>query len=290
LIQQEKSMPFLKIRGFNCRYEHQQIDPAAPTVVFLNGIMSAAESWNAAAQTVQDMGYNTLCYDYRGQWRSEVTPGPYVMQDHRADLNALLDALRIEQAHFVGTSYGGMVAMPFAAQHPSRAASLILIATAAKIRPPSYAIVKGWRDLANEGDLERLFLNMVPNLFSAHTLEENPDLPNKRLRGLTRALSELPDFLRGQVLLHDAHYLELLGEGLTAQLSSIQCKTLVVSAEQDLLYPPSDSSHIAHHIPGAEHIIITDAGHAVVAERPAIINTLIAGHLTSIVGCSIVKR
>lgn len=274
-------MAFMNLRGFNCYLDHQVISPGAASVVFLNGIMSGIESWNPTAQTVRSMGFNTLCYEYRGQWRSETTPGPYAMQDHREDLQALLASLGIERAHLVGTSYGGMVAMPFAAAHPELVQSLVLIATSAAIRPPSYAIVKEWRELAVQGDIDRLFLGMVPNLFSPRTLREFPELAERRLAGLKKALRELPDFCQGQVLLHDAHFREMLGEGVTAQLANITCKTLVVSGEQDLLYPPLDSHHIARHIAGAEHVIVADGGHAVVAERPEIINTLVAGHLAT---------
>jgi 3-oxoadipate enol-lactonase len=274
-------MPSIDIRGFDCYYDYRETKPGAPVVLFLNGIMSGVESWNHAAQTAQQLGFNTLCYEYRGQWRSQVTPGPYTMQQHRDDLSALLDALHIEKAHFVGTSYGGMVAMPYAAMHPSRVASLVVIATTARIRPESYAIVKGWRDLSAEGDVEKLFVGMMPHLYSPRTLRDNPELAEKRVRGLKRALADFPDFCHGQVLLHDAHYLEMLDEGVTALLGEIQCKTLVVSAELDLLYPPSDSAYMAQRISGAEHVIVADAAHAVVAERPAIVSTLMAGHLST---------
>lgn len=275
-------MAFIQINGFNCHYEYQQINPAAPTVLFLNGIMSGVGSWKHATQAVQKMGFNTLSYEYRGQWQSEVTPGPYSMHQHREDLQALLDALQIEKAHFVGTSYGGMVAMPFAAINPTRVASLVLIATSARIRPPSYEIVKDWRDLADEGDVAHLFSKMVPHLFSKRLLREKQDWIDRQLQGMIKALQGLPDFCRGQVLLHDAHYIEMLGEGVTAQLANVTCKTLVVSAEHDLLYPPLDSSDIAHHIAGSEHVIVADAAHAIVAERPAIVSDLISGHLASL--------
>jgi 3-oxoadipate enol-lactonase len=276
-------MPSISIRGFNCHYEYQELKPSNPTVLFLNGIMNAVDAWKHAAKAAQKLGFNTLSYEYRGQWRSEVTSGPYSMHDHREDLVALMDALHIEKAHLVGTSYGGMVAMPFAAIHSARVESLVLIATSARIRPPSYEIVKDWRDLAEDGDIAKLFLKMVPQLFSEQTLREIPDLAATRLEGMKKALRNLPDFCRGQVLLHDAHYLEMLGEGVTSQLKNIACKTLVVSAEQDVLYPPLDSSYIAHHVTGAEHVIIADAGHGVVAERPEIVSSLICGHLTSFI-------
>lgn len=274
-------MAFISIRGFTCYYDHQVVSSSAPTVIFLNGIMSGIESWNPQAKAAQAAGFNVLRYEYRGQWRSSGTEARFTMADHREDLKALMDALQIEQAHLVGTSYGGMVSMPFAAAYPLRALSLMPIATAACIRPPSYTIVKEWRDLAEGNDVERLFRGMIPNLFSPRALREKPELVGRRLEGLKQALQELPQFCRGQVMLHDAGFEELLGAGVTAQLAQVRCKTLVVSGEQDLLYPPLDSAHIAHHIPEAEHVIVAEAGHAVVAERPGVINTLMLGHLAS---------
>ena len=121
----------------------------------------------------------------------------------------------------------------------------------------------------------------MPNLSSPRPLAAGPALIARLLHGLKNALRDLPDFCHGQVLLHDAHYLDMLGDGITAQLADIHCKTLVVSAELATVYPPSDYRHIAQHIAGAEHVIIASAGHAVVAERPATVSTLMTGHLLS---------
>jgi pimeloyl-ACP methyl ester carboxylesterase len=257
------------------------VSQSAPTVIFLNGIMSGIESWNPQAKAAHAAGFNVLRYEYRGQWRSSGTDARFTMADHREDLQALMDALGIARAHLVGTSYGGMVSMPFAAANPERALSLMPIATTACIRPPSYTIVREWRDLAEQDDVERLFRGMIANLFSPRALREKPELVGRRLDGLKKALQELPEFCRGQMMLHDASFEEMLGQGVTAQLAQVRCKTLVVSGELDLLYPPLDSAHIARHIPGAEHVIVAEAGHAAVAERPGIINTLMLGHLAS---------
>lgn len=56
--------------------------------------------------------------------------------DQAAALAALLDALGIHRAHaFVGSSYGAMVALAFAARHPQRAERLVLLAGAHRAHP-----------------------------------------------------------------------------------------------------------------------------------------------------------
>lgn len=61
-------------------------------------------------------------------------------EDQADALAALLQALGIAQAHaFVGSSYGAMVALAFAARHPRRVARLLLLAGAHRAHPLSTA-------------------------------------------------------------------------------------------------------------------------------------------------------
>ncbi len=64
-----------------------------------------------------------------------------ISSDDQADaLAALLQALHIAQAHaFIGSSYGAMVALAFAARHPRRVDRLVLLAGAHRPHPLSTA-------------------------------------------------------------------------------------------------------------------------------------------------------
>jgi pimeloyl-ACP methyl ester carboxylesterase len=62
----------------------------------------------------------------------------YTLHDMVADTAGLLDALRIERAHLVGVSMGGMIAQLLAAHHPRRVASLTSIMSLAN--HPWYSI------------------------------------------------------------------------------------------------------------------------------------------------------
>lgn len=273
-------MPQTTINGFRCHYDYVEHRPGAPTVAFLNGIMSPLESWNPQLAVIERLGWNALRHEYRGQWRSEVPPGSYSLRQHADDLAALMDHLNIPAVHIVGTSYGGFVGMSFAPVYPQRCLSLMLIASTARIRPLSQAMVRNWRDWAAAGDVEALFRGMLPDLYCERVLRGDRGLVERRLGAIRDGTRELPDFCRGQVALHDTSFKDLLSEeGIAPQLREVRCPTLVVAAEFDRLYPPQDSAYIARHIPGAEYLLVPDAGHAVVAERPETINLLMAGHL-----------
>jgi pimeloyl-ACP methyl ester carboxylesterase len=77
----------------------------------------------AAAASVE-----VVLYDLRGHGMSDRPARGYAIATLVEDLRALLDALGIERpVELVGNSFGGLVALAFAAAHPARVAKLVLI-------------------------------------------------------------------------------------------------------------------------------------------------------------------
>jgi pimeloyl-ACP methyl ester carboxylesterase len=54
-----------------------------------------------------------------------------------------------------------------------------------------------------------------------------------------------------------------------AQFHGIE--TLVVNGTQDLLTPPEHSEEIVKLVPGAEHVVINEAGHIIMLEHPEVV-------------------
>ena len=71
--------------------------------------------------------YRTVRHDMRGFGRSPMVEGAY---SHHADLRALLDALEIDRAAFVGCSMGGATVIDFALENPGRVEALVLVGSA----------------------------------------------------------------------------------------------------------------------------------------------------------------
>ncbi|MFQ5675703.1 MAG: alpha/beta fold hydrolase, partial [bacterium] len=73
--------------------------------------------------------YRVTLYDLRGHGGSGMPASGYTTEDMATDLDALLDEIGIAQAHLVGHSYGGAVALHYALNHPDRVVSLTLADT-----------------------------------------------------------------------------------------------------------------------------------------------------------------
>jgi pimeloyl-ACP methyl ester carboxylesterase len=74
--------------------------------------------------------YTVITYHRRGCGLSEAPAGPWYMETLVEDLRGLLDHRGIEQAHIMGSSAGGPVAMQFTATYQERVSCLVLVNTA----------------------------------------------------------------------------------------------------------------------------------------------------------------
>lgn len=79
--------------------------------------------------------YTVIALDNRGAGRTDKPDIPYSIEMVADDTAGLLTALGIKQAHILGTSMGGRIALALALRHPEQVKSLILVSTVAK-RPP----------------------------------------------------------------------------------------------------------------------------------------------------------
>ncbi|MEP6799010.1 MAG: alpha/beta fold hydrolase, partial [Lapillicoccus sp.] len=50
-------------------------------------------------------------------------------------------------------------------------------------------------------------------------------------------------------------------------------ETLVFNGDQDILTPPEHSEAIVRALPGAEHVIVRDAGHVIMLEHPDLLSS-----------------
>ena len=123
---------------------HAQVDgpPGAPVLVLLHSLGTSLHVWDEQAAALAG-AFRVVRADLRGHGLSEVTSGPYGMEQLADDVLAVLDALGVGQAHVAGLSIGGMVAQAVAHRAPARVASLILCDTAMAIPPAQL-----WRDRA----------------------------------------------------------------------------------------------------------------------------------------------
>src|SRR5437764_257406 len=100
-------------------------------VVLLHGFPELAYSWRHQLPAIAAAGFRAIAPDQRGYGNSSAPPevGAYGITELTADLVALLDALKIDRAIFVGHDWGGFVAWAMPVLYPERTAGVIGVCT-----------------------------------------------------------------------------------------------------------------------------------------------------------------
>lgn len=97
-------------------------------VICLHGLTRNSADFEVVAPRIASLGRRVIAPDTRGRGRSADDPDPahYAPPVYVQDVIAILEALEISQAVFVGTSMGGLVTMVLAAFAPERIAAAVL--------------------------------------------------------------------------------------------------------------------------------------------------------------------
>jgi pimeloyl-ACP methyl ester carboxylesterase len=136
---------------------------SGPAVVFVHGFPDLAIGWQHQLPVVAAAGFHAIAPDMRGFGGSSC-PHPveaYSLFELTGDLVALLDALDIEKAVFVGHDWGGFVAWAMPVLHPDRVAGMVGVCT--PYMPfPSVAT----HTAVVDGDVERQYVSwfQIPDL------------------------------------------------------------------------------------------------------------------------------
>lgn len=95
-------------------------------LVLLHGLASQAHIWDLVAPHLTD-SFRVVAIDQRGHGLSDKPDSGYDWATIASDLDAILNALKINRAVLAGHSWGGNVAVQYAVDHPDRVSGLVLI-------------------------------------------------------------------------------------------------------------------------------------------------------------------
>jgi lipase len=113
---------------------HSWGDLDAPPVVCVHGVTGHGERFKRLAEERWAASFRVIAPDLRGHGRSDYDP-PWTFATHVADLVETLDALGIDQADWVGHSFGGRLLLELAATHPARMRRAVLLDPAIQVLP-----------------------------------------------------------------------------------------------------------------------------------------------------------
>jgi pimeloyl-ACP methyl ester carboxylesterase len=238
-------------------------------LVLIPGIQGRWEYMRTAVEALS-ADFRVLTFSLRADARS--------LDDYVQQVVDELDAQAIDAAVICGVSFGGLVALRFAATHPERTRALVLASTPA----PGFALRPRHQTYAR-----------WPRLFGPLFLIETPwrlrpeivaALPDPRAR-LAFRLAALRTVCSARISLRQMATRALLMTTIdaAADSASVSAPTLVVTGERalDHVVPVDGSSAYARLIAGARTAVLERTGHIGAITRPhafaAVVRDFVSG-------------
>ncbi|MBO0938270.1 3-oxoadipate enol-lactonase [Fibrella sp. HMF5335] len=219
---------------------HYQLDgrQTGPVLVFSNSLGANLSMWDWVLPRLRPH-FRILRYDTRGHGQSEVTPGPYTLDQLGGDVIALLDALAIDKVFFCGLSLGGLTGQWLGVHHTDRLHKLVLCNTAARI-----GTIEGWHEriqAVQENGVKALAPSILARWLTEAYRTANPALAAQLLTMIGQTATD--GYTACCAALRDAD--------LRDAISRINVPTLVIAGQQDPVTTVADGQFIAEQIPDA---------------------------------------
>jgi len=213
---------YAKIRGFNMYYETYG---AGAPLLMIHGNGGSISNFMYQIPYFSK-GYKVIVADSRAQGKSVDTRDSLSYEMMADDFNALLDTLHLDSCYVIGWSDGGIDGLLLAMRHPDKVKKLAV--TGANLWPDTTAvdpIIYDWAMKYNA---------------SFEKLKQTPEIRNN---------SKV------------AHLLSYEPHITTGQLKKIQCPTLVIGGDHDVILT-KHTLLIAESIPRSYLWIVPNSGHS----------------------------
>lgn len=240
-------------------------------VVLVHGFSVPSYVFDKTSDDLASSGFRVIRFDLYGRGWSDRPDVDYDRALFADQLVELMDTLKVGKADLLGLSMGGAIAGRFAAEHPERVRSLVLVAPLTRahdIGPMAWPGVGEW--LMRSWFLPNLAGSQLGDFAHPERVSGWAERfqPQMRYDGFGRAIlstirhlsnaSSVPDF-------------EKVGKtGLPV---------LLVWGERDTTVPYAEHADVQRAIPQAQLAALPGLGHLPVVEDPARTHPAIAGFL-----------
>lgn len=242
--------------GVNIYYETHGEGPA---ILLTHGYSATSQMWKGQIKALSARN-KLILWDMRGHGRSDYPAdgGAYSEEATVADMAALLDEAGARTAIVGGLSLGGYMSLAFQLKHPERVRALLIIDTGPGFKKDDAR--DGWNRNALK-TAERFEREGLGQLSSQSS--ERASATHRNAEGLAKAA-------RGMLTQRDARVINALAD--------IRVPSLVVVGDKDTPFLAA-ADYMTAKIPGAEKVVIKDAGHASNIDQPEAFNAAIMDFL-----------
>ncbi len=288
--------------GVALHVEVEERDDAPPlTVVFSHGLALDQGSWHYQRRDLADLG-RLVFWDQRGHGRSgRGKPERATIDQLGADLLAVIEATAPKgPIVLVGHSMGGMTMMALADRRPElfgkRVVGVALISTSpGKLTEVSLGVpAAAGRALRRVAPKALAALNRRPGLVAGGR-KLGSDIEFVLTKRYSFATDVPPSLVRFVTRMHDQTPLDVLAELFPAfdshdKLEALDVlngvETLILAGEEDVMTPADHSRDMIEQVPGAELVILQNAGHMLMLEH----HELVSEHIRELVDRAVRTR
>ena len=251
---------------------------AGPPVLLVHGLGGVWQNW---LETIPYLARErtTIAVDLPGFGRSESSRAPVSIQGYANFVESFLESLGMGETALVGSSMGGLIAAEAAATRPRRVSRLVLVSAAGpgrrsgpapqagmpgRLRSAGAAIARrsGW--VLRSATVRRALLGRL----MTHPERISPGIARAMAAGIGRPASPAARRATNH-------------NDVGTRLRNITAPTLLVWGARDQVVPPYVASSYEQGIRGARLVVLPDAGHVPMIERPAVFNRLVAEFLSA---------
>jgi pimeloyl-ACP methyl ester carboxylesterase len=262
-------MALVKVGEIELDYERAG---SGPPLLLIMGLSGTALHWGEPFLAVLREDFDVITYDHRGVGASSRLTGPITIEQLAKDADGLLAGLKIDSAHILGISMGGMIAQELVLAHPERVRTLTLGCTSAggngSLRPAPEVTQKLAAGMMS-GEPEHAIRAAWEVNVSASFAADSQAWERFLEIGLRRAVAV-------QVIM--AQMRAILGHDTSGRLAEVTPPTLVVHGTLDQMLPEPNGRMIAELIPGARLETRDGVGHLFFWEEPEHSAELVRAH------------
>jgi pimeloyl-ACP methyl ester carboxylesterase len=268
-------MPTMDVNGTSLYYEDTGPGSTGQTIAFSHGLLWGTEMFEAQIAALRGR-YRCIAWDHRGQGKSAADPNRHCIGIELVwqDAVALLDALGVRGAHFVGLSMGGFVGMRMAARRPDLVGKLVLLETSHLPEPVE--------NVGRYRLLTAIYRTIGPRLIQSRVA---PIMLGKSIIADASRKDEVARFVQLMTRRKDV-WRAINGvidrAGIApSELTRIVAPTLVIVGDEDAATTPEKAQQMVAAIRGATLVTIPRAGHSSTVEEPAAVTSAIERFLQS---------
>ena len=243
----------------------REIDQDKPSILFVHGASLDHTVWTLPARHCARHGWNVLATDLPGHGMSDGEPLPSI-PDYADWLCKLLDALGIRETALVGHSMGSLVALDCTARHADRVRALVLVGTAVPMPVTDHLLNAAFENDHSAIDMLTAWGHSPAAHFGGN---ETPGM------WMIGGLMRLFERAKPGTLYNDLKACNNYEEGIE-MAKAVQCSTMLILGEHDMLTPKRVALELAKHISDSTTVVLPKTGHTIMSERPdALLDALV---------------